>query len=76
MKDTYDKMKTMKAALIYLTKKIPEKNFSSLKQNFLMIDRGNSGKIDSETFIRCLSKANMKAGENEIKALVDDLNHA
>jgi Ca2+-binding EF-hand superfamily protein len=35
---------------------------------------GNSGKIDSANFIRCLSKANMKAGENEIKVLVADLN--
>ena len=61
-----EKMGSTKATLTYLAAKIPENNFLQLKQAFQACDTNHSGKVDNETFVRCLSHTNMKATEREV----------
>ncbi len=65
-----EKMGQQKATMSYMASKLPEKNFEQLKKAFQGCDKNGTGKVDNDTFVRCLSQTNMKATEREVQTLV------
>ncbi len=73
MKDVMSLIATRKASLCYLAGKVPEANLQMLKESFLTYDKEGKGTVTSDLFMRCLSTANMKATEREVKILMKEL---
>lgn len=57
----------------YLSKRINHKNYYGLQTDLSSEDPDNSGMMDSEKFVRCLSKNHMKFGDHEREGLVTKL---
>lgn len=66
-------MRLRKAALTELASRVPEKHFPDLKEALAMHDRDHTGKLDSDTFVRCLHLASMNATQREIELLLSEL---
>ena len=48
-------------------------NYNGLMEDLQSGDSGDTGVLDSESFVRCLSKNHMKIGENEKAKLIENL---
>ena len=66
-------MRLRKAALTELASRVPEKNYGDLKEALAMHDRGRTGKLPSDQFVRCLHLASMNATQREIELLISEL---
>lgn len=70
MNDTISETRLRKATLTELASRVPEEFFEDLKMAFALNDRGKTGKLDYETFVKCLKMGNMNATAREIETLV------
>lgn len=61
LKDTVNETRRRKATLTELASRVPEEFFEDLKMAFNLNDRERSGKLDYETFAKCLKMSNMNA---------------
>ena len=57
----------------YLSKRVNQNNYQGLQSDLSSADPDNSGMMDSEKFVRCLSKNHMKIGEKERERLMSKL---
>lgn len=48
-------------------------NYEGLQQILVQNDKEQSGLIDSNTFVRCLSSSQMKLTEREVEKLIQEL---
>jgi Ca2+-binding EF-hand superfamily protein len=64
------------AALQYFSKKITPNNFKELQNALNEKDSEGKGLVNSDDFIRCLSRSQMKCTEREVMQLVEELDKA
>lgn len=76
MRETINGVKSRKATLIELAAKVPEESFEDLKTAFRMNDDNQTGKLNSDDFVRCLKIANMKANQRDIEILLNEMDQA
>ena len=61
MKDTISETRQRKATLTELAGRVPQEAFEDLKAALAMNDRNQVGKLDHDTFVRCLKIAQINA---------------
>ncbi len=73
MEETMKSISQCKATLTELASRVPESSLEDLKDQFMMGDRENTGKLPSDRFVKCLINACMNATEREINVLLSEL---
>ena len=58
---------------MYLSDKVNPLNIKELQESLSEVDGGKNGELESDKFIRCLSKCQMKFTDGEVDRLIDEI---